>query len=114
MFCSPSLRLNVSVSGENAPAAMFVAPPFNDGPNGRCAPGHGLPAGSLKLAGPLSISNVELESPPPHPVHGSIAAVVVYAPQRAGLANGALSPPKKCSSNVSNGNCGVFLNVETN
>src|SRR3984957_818039 len=114
MFCSPSLRLNVNVSGENALALMFVAPPVNDGSNGRRAPGHGRPAGSSKLAGPLVISNVELESTSPDSVHGSIAAVVVYAPQRAGLANGALSPPKKCSSNVSNGSCGVFLNVETN
>src|ERR1700722_13725540 len=87
MFCSPSLRLNVNASGENAPAAIFVAPPFNDGSNGRRAPGHGLPPGSLKLAGPLSISNVELESTPPDPVHGSIAAIVLYAPQRAGLAH---------------------------
>ena len=44
-FCSPSERVIVSVNGENSPAWMFVAPPVNDGENGRLAPGHGPPFG---------------------------------------------------------------------
>ena len=30
-FCSPSLRVIVSVNGENEPALMFVAPPVSGG-----------------------------------------------------------------------------------
>jgi hypothetical protein len=85
---------------------MLVVPAVNDGLNGSGL-WHGLPFG------PETILNVELESTGSVPVHGAIDAVVVYAPHRAGVLNGARLPPKKCSSNVSNGSCGVFLNVET-
>src|ERR1700689_3030074 len=79
-FCSPSWRVIVSVSGENEPALTFVAPPVNDGLNGRLAPGHGLPSGSLRVFGPLVISNVELASLGSLPDHGVNDALVVYAP----------------------------------
>src|SRR6202046_4631401 len=49
----------------------------------------------------------------PFPSHGVNTAVVVYIPHRVGVANGARSPPKKCSSRFSNGTSGVFLNVVT-
>ncbi len=50
MFCSPSARPIVSVSGLNAPASMFNAPPVNDGLNGRLGPGHALPFGPFVTA----------------------------------------------------------------
>ena len=106
-FCSPSLRFTVTVNGENAPAWMFVAPAFTDGLNGRLAPGHGPPPG------PCSILNDDSEVTGPLPSHGVNTAVVVYVPQRDGVASGARSPPKKCSSRFSNGRSGVFLNVVT-
>src|SRR5487761_1195254 len=107
MFCSPFLRVIVNVSGLNAPALTFVAPPVSDGSNGRLAPGPGPPPG------PCSILNEDSEVTGPLPSHGVNTAVVVYVPQRDGVLNGARSPPKKCSSRFSNGSSGVFLNVVT-
>src|SRR6185312_781092 len=86
---------------------MFVAPAVNVGLNGNGF-AHGLPFG------PEMILNVEPESTGSSPDHGAIEALVVYDPHNEGVPSGARSPPKKCSSNISNGSCGVFLNVETN
>src|SRR5580693_1639289 len=86
---------------------MFVVPAVNDGLNGRGL-AQGLPLG------PELTSNVEEDGTGGLPDHGAIEALVVYAPHNAGVANGARSPPKKCSSKSSNGSCGVFSNVETN
>src|SRR5580693_350141 len=85
---------------------MFVLPAVNDGLNGNGS-AHELPLG------PLLTSNVEDDGTAGLPDHGAIDALVVYAPHNAGVANGALSPPKKCNSRSSNGSCGVFLNVDT-
>jgi hypothetical protein len=41
------------------------------------------------------------------PDHGAIDALVVYPPHNAGVPNGALDPPKKCSFKSSNGSGGV-------
>ena len=101
------MRFNVTVNGENAPAWMFVAPAFTVGLNGRVAPGHGPPPG------PWSMLNDDSEVTGPLPSHGVKTAVVVYVPHRVGVASGARSPPKKCSSRFSNGRSGVFLNVVT-
>jgi hypothetical protein len=97
----------VIVNGLNPPAWILAIPAVNDGENGNGSE-HGLPFG------PDTTSNVEVEPTGSLPVHGTIDALVVYAPHKAGVLNGARFPPKKCSSNVSNGSWGVFLNVETN
>src|SRR5580692_6786029 len=47
------------------------------------------------------------------PDQGAIVAAVVYEPQAAGVANGALDPPKKCRFRSSNGSCGVSLKTAT-
>ena len=47
------------------------------------------------------------------PDHGVNDASVVYPPHNGGVDSGARLPPKKCSLRSSNGNCGVFSNVET-
>src|ERR1700682_4595852 len=86
---------------------MLVVPAVKLGSNGNGLR-HGPPSG------PVLISNVEDDSTAGLPDHGSIDATVVYEPHNAGVPNGALLPPKKCSLKSSNGNCGVFLNVETN
>src|SRR5580704_18372316 len=104
--CSPSSRRIVITNGLNPPAWILEVPTVRVGLNGSGSL-HALPFG------PLVTSNVELESTAPVSVHGSTAAVVVYAPHFDGVASGARSPPKKCSSKVSNGSWGVFLNVET-
>src|SRR6202035_778211 len=86
---------------------MLVVPAVSDGLNGNGSM-HGLPFG------PERIWNSETGSAGALPDHGSIEAPVVYPPHNAGLPNGALDPPKKCSFKSSNGSCGVFLNEETN
>src|ERR1700728_1587422 len=49
-FCSPSLRVIVSVNGLNAPALTFVEPAVADGENGKLEPGHGPPFGPCSIA----------------------------------------------------------------
>jgi hypothetical protein len=92
----PSGRLIVIVNGLNPPAWLLVVPAVKDGENGRGL-SHGLPFG------PAVTLNVDEESTVPLAVHGSIEATVVYGPHKAGVLNGARSPPKKCSSKSSNG-----------
>src|ERR1700684_235515 len=110
-FCSPSLRLIVSVNGEKAPALRFSAPPVKVGLNGRLAPGQGPPCG------PCSIGTVEAECTVTFSSsffsadHGTNDAVVSYSPgcsgvlsrHCAGVASGAFSPPKKWNSASSKG-----------
>jgi hypothetical protein len=104
-FCWPSSRLIVIVNGLNPPAWILVVPAVNDGANGRLAPGHEVPFGPCSMLKDEDVFTGVL------PSHGVNDARVVYVPHRDGVASGARSPPKKCSSRSSKGKSGVFLNV---
>ena len=49
MFCWPSTREIVVVSGLKPPASTLVVPPVSDGLNGSWAPGHGPPFGPVMI-----------------------------------------------------------------
>src|ERR1700722_1898913 len=105
-FWLPSPRLIVIVNGLNPPAWILVVPAVSDGLNGS-----GLAQG--RPPGPEITRNVEDGDAGGVPDHGAIELVVGYEPHEDGVANGARSPPKKCSSKSSKGTWGVSLHVAT-
>src|ERR1700683_1853934 len=106
MFWSPFGRESVVVSSLNDPALTFVLPDSSEALNGNEEPGQEPPPA------PEVIANWPWEDTGSLPDHGANDAFVVYVPQCAGVASGARSPPKKCSSASSKGSCGWLANVE--
>src|SRR6185437_3904389 len=86
---------------------MFVEPAVNSGLNG-----NGSRQGALFW--PEVIWKVDDGVEAGLPDHGSIDALVVYAPHNGGVVKGARAPPKKWISKSSNGSWGVFLKLDTN
>src|ERR1700710_223554 len=93
--CSASVLNNLTLKGENLPAALLIEPAIRPGwKGGRPPEGQAPPSGpcSIWKEPVLSIASASLLAE-----KGVNFATVLYSPQEDGVANGALAPSRKCS-----------------